>query len=1134
MLKTSAAFQLSASDLVGHLQCRHLTHLDVEALEGKIERRHFHDPLLAILIERGERHELDYLTRLANAGYEVVRIEGAGVTQPLAERTLEVMRRGPAVISQAALLQGVWSGRADVLRRIDVPSAFGDWSYEVIDTKLARETKGGTVLQLSLYSDLLSQMQGVLPEFMHVVTPGSSLTQHSYHTREFAAYYRYVKRRLEHAVAHRAGLQTYPEPTEHCEICNWRVDCHAKRRLDDHLCLVAGITKVQIGELSRRAVDTVQELAQVTLPLTWRPERGARQSYERVREQARVQVESRVALKPVYEPITFGVGLGLCRLPAPSPGDLFLDIEGDPFVATSGLEYLIGCVSLAPDLAPIYQQEWALTREAEARAFKHFVDFVMERWVKHPDMHIYHYAPYEPSALKRLMGRYALCEDEIDRMLRGRLFVDLYAIVRQSVRAGVESYSIKNLEALYGYERPTALADARRALAKLQGCLELDDLSRIGDDVKGVVAAYNRDDCISALKLREWLEQIRSREIEKGVEIPRPTPSSPEPSDELDERQQKVAELARRLTVDVALDPAERNAEQHARWILAHVLDWYRREQKSVWWEYYRLADLSPEDLFEERTALSGLTFMQTVNVSRKVPTDRYAFPPQETEIRGDDVLCAAGSRDGEDFGEVEAISLDERTIDVKKRGRTAADHPPAVFKHDLVRPKPKPEALLRIGEYVAENGLSGAGRYLAARDLLLRNAPRLGDHPLQLENETPVDAAIRIAPMLAGGILPIQGPPGAGKTYTAARMVCALVASGKRVGITANSHTVIRNLLNEVVKAADALHIDLQSIQKPKSKQEAVHRIRFTTDNEELLAAIGTTCQVGGATAWLWSREDAFEVVDVLFVDEAAQMCLADVLAVSHACKTLVLVGDPQQLEQPILGSHPEGTAVSALDHILSGQPTIEMGRGLFLDETWRLHPDVCAFTSELFYGGRLHSRAGADIQIIRSASRISGAGLRFVPVKHHGNQNSSPEEAGAIRNLVDEILGASSTWTYRDGTERPVTLQDILIIAPYNAQVFELQERLPGARIGTVDRFQGQEAAIVIYSMTTSSREDAPHGMEFLYSLNRLNVATSRAMCLCVLVGSLALFEPDCRTPSQMRLANAFCRFLEMAQVV
>jgi uncharacterized protein len=270
------------------------------------------------------------------------------------------------------------------------------------------------------------------------------------------------------------------------------------------------------------------------------------------------------------------------------------------------------------------------------------------------------------------------------------------------------------------------------------------------------------------------------------------------------------------------------------------------------------------------------------------------------------------------------------------------------------------------------------------------------------------------------------------------------------------------------------------------------------------------------------------------LFVDEASQISLANIIAVSHAAPMIVLLGDPQQLNQPTQGSHPEGTDVSALDHVLNGEQTIASNRGLFIEETWRLHPSICAFTSELFYEGRLRSRPGLEMQEVHSVGRVAGAGLRFLPVSHQGNQSSCPEEADAVRDLVREILEDGATWMDRDGCNRTITLSDILIVAPYNAQVFELQDRLPGARIGTVDKFQGQEAPIVIYSMTTSSDADAPRGMEFLYSLNRLNVATSRAKCVCVLVASPIVFKPVCRTPRQMKLANAFCRYVELATVI
>ena len=361
--------------------------------------------------------------------------------------------------------------------------------------------------------------------------------------------------------------------------------------------------------------------------------------------------------------------------------------------------------------------------------------------------------------------------------------------------------------------------------------------------------------------------------------------------------------------------------------------------------------------------------------------------------------------------------------------------------------------------------------------------------------------------------------------------MICELVRQGKTVGITANSHKVIRNLIDETIKVADKNGVDVQCCHKVDEAGPAQHRLSFAKRSEDLLGALGHGVSVGGGTAWLWSRPDAFETIDVLFVDEAAQMSLANVLAVSQAAKTVVLIGDPQQLDQPTQGSHPDGADASALNHILAGEHTIPADKGLFLEETWRLHPRICAFTSELFYDGKLTSKPGLEIQAIKSPGRIQGSGLRYVPVEHAGNQNCSPEEAEAVSALVTGILESNATWIDRDGQESPVTLDDILIIAPYNAQVFEIQQRLPGARVGTVDKFQGQQAPIAIYSTATSSHADAPRGMEFLYSLNRLNVATSRAKCLSIMVSSPQVFEAECHTPRQIQLANGFCRYIELA---
>lgn len=1130
MKKAKDTFVLSASDLVGHLNCRHLTALDIAVANGDLGKpRVWNDPQLDALRERGFAHEKSYFDHLKAQGLEIIKIDGVDITDQAVAQTIKAMHAGKAVIAQAAFSSKGWCGRVDILRRVEIKSKLGAWSYEVIDTKLSRETKGATILQLSLYSDLLEQVQGHTPEYMYVVAPWSNYQPRQFRVHDYAAYYRHVKTSLERMVSSTVPLDTYPDPKEYCNVCRWEPDCDARRRKDDHLSLVAGISKLQTTELKQNKTNTASLLAEMPIPLNWKPERGSEQSYIRVREQARVQVTARSEKKSIFEVLPIKPGFGFNCLPEPSEGDIFLDYEGDTYVGEYGLEYLLGYEYKDKGDRFKYVCSWALNRSDEKLVLESFVDFAMARLAEHPLMHIYHYGSYDPSALKRLMGRYATREEEVDQMLRAGLFVDLQTITRHCIRASVESYSLKKLEQFYGYKRLTDLRTANVAIASVQSCLELNEISAITDESKTVVESYNHDDCASARGLRDWLEKLRNDFIKRGETISRPEGVSGEASENVTDWLKKIQELVGKLTQDIPANIEQRSREQQARWVLANILDWHRREQKAVWWEFFRLSDLSSDELLDEKAAISGLTYVGDAGGTFKAPIHRYKFPTQETELRGGESLHTVG---GIRFGSVESISVDDRTVDIKKRSDSKDIHPDAVFAHDVVNSKELANSLVRLGEYVAQNGLSGQGQYRAARALLLRESPLIGGQAIRNSGEKTVDAAVRVALSMAGGIFPIQGPPGAGKTFTGAKMICELVRNGKKIGITANSHKVIRLLLNEVIKLAEAGKINLQCVQKPSEPEANINRLSFVKKNEELLAAISSGCHVAGATAWFWSRPDAMEAVDVLFVDEAAQVSLANVLSVAQAGKSVVLLGDPQQLDQPIQGSHPEGTDISALNYILEGEQTISPEKGLFLEETWRLHPRICEFTSEIFYDGKLNSKKGLDIQVIKSSGRLKGFGLRYIPVAHHGNGNSSPEEAKVISDVVKEILESKSTWVDHDGTERPVLLEDVLIITPYNAQKFEIQHHLPGANVGTVDKFQGQQAPIAIYSMATSSHSDAPRGMEFLYSLNRLNVATSRAKCLTILVSSPDVFEAECKTPGQMKLANAFCRYLEMTQ--
>src|SRR5690606_25196514 len=606
---------LSPTDLAGFLACPQLTLLDRAAALGGPRPPKYDDPAVEVLRKRGFEHEANVLAALEAEGLDVVNIEHPPFEPPFTTywqrfhgATVDAMRDGVDVIYQGALFDGTWAGGPGCLRRVDRPSALGDWSYEVIDAKLAREAKGGALLQILLYSELLAGVQGVQPEHAHLALGGPEPRMESFRVADYAAYFRSVRDRFRAFLkAPPAAPPHAPEPVPHCDLCAWAPRCDKERRDADHLALVAGITRGQRRALEPVGIRTLTALADLPVPIRPKLEDVSDAALVRVREQARIQLEGRRAGAPLHELLEPIVEEhGLAALPAPSDGDLFFDLEGDPYALTHGIEYLFGFV----DRNGRYTGWKALDREAEKEVFERFVDFVMERLERYPDMHIYHYAPYEPSALKRLMGRHATREDEVDRLLRGKVFVDLYRGVRQGLRATVESYSIKRLEPFYGFTRSVDLRSASSALASFEAWLELGRAGQTDDELLATIVRYNEDDCASTLALRNWLESLRD-DVERrtGVPVPRPAPADPEPAEKLAEQRAEIAALVARLTEDVPADAAERSPEQHARWLLAQMLEFHRREDKSTWWEYFSRLELSPEELIEDGATLGGLEY---------------------------------------------------------------------------------------------------------------------------------------------------------------------------------------------------------------------------------------------------------------------------------------------------------------------------------------------------------------------------------------------------------------------------------------------------------------------------------------------------------------------------------------------
>jgi predicted RecB family nuclease len=1140
---------VSATDLVGFLECDHLVTLEERRARGELERPHRDDPELDLVRRRGYDHERRYIEQLTAQGRDVVEMRlrdprTPGELRAAEAETLAAMHAGADVIFQATLFDGRWRGHPDFLvRRVDRPSALGGWSYDVADTKLAKRVKAAAILQMCVYADLLERLQGRPPQTISVVT--GDRASHEHRLEDYAAYYRSAKARFEtRAFGGAAAPRTYPEPVEHCRVCSWWSVCMDRRRADDHLSIVAGAARTQRRRLEDAGVTTLAALA--TLP----EDRGIRQLQprilERLRRQAALQLVKRETGEDRYElipPSPQDPGKGLAALPEPSALDVFFDIEADPWALGDGLEYLFGWAERAggaPDGEPLFHALWAHDREQEKAMLEAFVDLMLDRLARDPHMHVYHYGGYESGALKRLMQRHATREDEIDVLLRGHVLVNLYDhVVRQGIRASVESYSIKELETFYMPHREGGITRAGFSVVEYERWMEEQDPA-----ILEAIAAYNRDDCISNLLLRDWLEARRVEALAghpdwyPDGEIPRPATEDGEPPDELARQQAETRAREDALRDGVAVDRAARTPEQQGRWLLAALLDWHRREAKPQWWDHFRLMDASADELVADGSALGELAFDADLGTLARSVLRRYRFDPaQETKIAED-----KGAIDPHTGGSVTIVALDPLAGTIELKQNPAAPHPIALIPGKPIRTDAMRGALARLADQVIEHGIEGPGRFRAARDLVLRVPPRLAElgpgASLAAEGEAGTAAGRRLVLGLEQGVLAIQGPPGTGKTYTAARMILDLVATGRRVGVTAQSHRVIANLLEAVTAANVAEGGALVRVGQKCDEDDGGaedERIERITDNAAVQRGLrDRDWNVVGGTAWLWAREEMEGSVDVLFVDEAGQFSLANACAVAGAAASLVLLGDPNQLPQVSQGTHPEGAEASALGHLVGDARTIPPDRGLLLDTTYRLHPDVNAFVSDAFYEGRLTTDPPNARQQVGDGEPVGGTGIRYVAIEHQGNGNRSREEAGWIAGAIASLVGR--TWRDRTDAERRLEEDDILVVAPYNAQVAEIgrvvEARL-GTRpdVGTVDKFQGREAPIAIYSLTTSSPDDAPRNLEFLYSGNRLNVAVSRARGLAVVVASPALLRVACRTPEQMRLVNALCRLVEIA---
>ena len=1090
---------LSASDLMRFMGCAHATTLDLAFMRGAGPEPREDSEDAALLQKQGDAHEAAHLARLNAAGRGIVEIVRGNLATD-AETTRVALAAGPEVVFQGAFLSGNWGGWSDFLERVERPSVLGPFSYEVADTKLKRRPHPKHVLQLVLYSDLLTEIQGVAPEFAHVeLGDGSRATLR---LADYAAYARMARARLESFVAD--PQPTRPTPRPDCGLCRWGDHCAGVWQAEDSLFNIANISRGQVKKLEAAGVRTMEALASLDHPI-----RGmAENTRLRLVTQARLQ-HARKTGAPAYELRTPEPGKGFDLLPEPQAGDLFYDIEGDPHFE-GGLEYLHGVWFDGQ-----FRSFWAHDHAAEARALAELLEFFRERLAAYPDARIYHYAPYEITALRRLTTKYGIGEAFLDRLLRERRFVDLYAVVRGGLICSEANYSIKSMEAFYDRKRDGAVKTAGGSVVAYERWRETGE-QQILDEIE----EYNRIDCISTEELRDWLVRVRPE---------RPWPRLADDAGDKEEAEDADASELRAVLAASGLSDERQQ-------MLFNLGLFHKREAKPAQWAVFDSAGKDEDELIDDLDALAGLEALGPAEPEKRSMARTYRFPPQETKLRG-------GKK-----ATVPVVDGPPATIDIAALDRTRRE---ITLKAGLKKAHLLGERLTLHPDWPLNTGVIAAAlrdviadqcgprRFTAIDDLLSRAAPRLttGPKPDLLEGADPVAGTITAVGAMDGTVLPIQGPPGTGKTYVTARAILSLVRRGHRVGVASNSHEAIRNVLMGCLVALEEDDPDITL-----ENAELAHKVsgeddgypegfagitRATSNDDPAL----TEAHVVGGTAFFFSRPELEQSLDWLFIDEAGQVGLANMVAMGRAARNIVLVGDPRQLPQVIQGAHPEPANLSCLDWMLGDHATIPPDRGIFLPVSRRMHPEVCRFISDQVYEGRLTSHPDTARQAV-NGTHFPEAGAFWVPVAHEGNAQISTEEVSAIQAAAADLL--KGEWTEKDGTRRPMRETDIIVVAPYNAQVNALRDALPpGIRVGTVDKFQGQEAPVCLVSMTASSAEETPRGMDFLFSLNRINVAVSRAKGLALVFGAPRLREAKCETVERMRLINTLCAVTALAEI-
>ena len=1066
MFKHNNRNVFSPSDLTRYIESPFASWMDRQALEqpDKAPAKDPEDPLMEVLQRKGFELEAEIEAHFQQDGYSLQRIETKNREQGY-ELTQQALNSEVDIIAQAYLVcdlgDCLFSGIADFLIR--TPDGQG---YEIWDTKLSTKVKPAFLLQLCSYALILKKGYGIEVEKIGVILGNGE--KQSYRVTDYSAYFMQQLNSFLNAQK-LFSLASPPDPANSKSWGSWSEYAEALLVERDHLFQVATITRGQIKQLNQMGVQTMQALTD--LDLDKKRIKGIQpEVLQRLKAQAAIQKKSAGKEKPEYEILPHGEGdkKGLALLPHPSPLDVFFDIEGFP-LEEGGLEYLWGNTYFDQSGQRQFKDFWAHNHEQEKAAFEAFIQWVYARWQEDSNMHIYHYANYEIAACRKLMGRYGTCEHEVDQLLRNEVFVDLYKVVKGGLLLGEPRYSIKNVEHLYRGKRETEVGTGGDSVVVYDNWRLANMRGEEGDTWEtsatlNDIREYNIDDCDSTQELTDWL---RDRQKEQSIAyIGKEEVEEPEVREEISERIELRDRLLSKAETLESENPEQATLVQNLAW----VLEFHRREAKPVFWKLFDRLGLEPVDLQDDLDCLAncqrtGREGFRPKPNSRNLAYE-YQFDPAQEFKGAANYFYLLGVEEEDGKRSKVTFIKEESNLDkglIVLQAKHEPPHTVSLIPDEYVNASVIEKAI----DQVVTEFESGSLLKCAIIDFLQRKQPRIkgrngGDIAPSKDPNQKLKEVITAVQNLENSYLTIQGPPGSGKTHIGKHVIAELVKSGAKVGISSNSHKAINNLL---LKAAEQCKEEgyQATIACTKDTDPEIEEAGIAiTKNADLSGYINSPC-ILGTTAWGFARDNMAGKLDYLFIDEAGQVSIANLIAMSRAAKNLILMGDQMQLGQPTQGTHPQESGLSILDYLLHDSPTITDEMGVFLGTTFRMHSQVNEFISQYIYEGKLRANPENDQRVIKVPDDYTGplnqeAGIVFVPVTHEGNTQASEEEVAEIKSLAESLLGR--TFVNEDGEEKAIGWEDMLFVAPYNHQVRKLSDALgKAARVGSVDKFQGQK---------------------------------------------------------------------------